>query len=300
MATLAMPIAEAAVGEPEGFATFYQEHFARLVRVVRPFAGEAAEDVAQDAFAVLYQRWAEVSQYDIPSAWLALIAKRIALRRGSRDARRASLEQQLPRPEADRPHDVDISVALAWLPARQASALAIHHLLDRPMSEVAERLGCSESAARVLVHRSRRRIAERLAGYTGRWVSDASWTVDTIVAHLRERGAAAHIGVIVDKHLDGRGGRWELTLDRGAYLLRRDDGLRLDEGRFVLSRRGVVLSPTPAPGRITLDTTLDGNRLSARLLEATSPPTDGVPDEVWMRLFLAATPFTFHGQEALV
>ena len=150
----------------------------------------------------------------------------------------------------------------------------------------------------MLVHRSRRRIAEPLSGYTGRWICEATWTVDAIAAHLRASDAAAHVDVVVDGHLFGRGGRWEFVLDRGSYLLQREDGLQLDDGAFVMQRSAVVLSPSLASGHITLGATLDGDRLSTRFLANTTPPTDGVPDSVWMRLFLTASPFRWTGPPA--
>ena len=286
--------------DDDGFSDFYREHFAALVRILHSTVPEAAEDIAQEAFAILFQRWSAVSAYDVPWAWVTLVAKRMAMRRGSRESRRGLLENRFTPAARSAWQDVDLRAALAVLPARQAAALTIHHVLDQPMGEVAQRLGCSEPAARVLVHRSRRRIAARVAGYAGRWVSDATWTVDQIAAHLLERDAAEHIGVIVDAHLQGAGGRWELTLDHGDYMLRRDDGLRLDDGSFVLSRAGVVLSPTLGGGQVTLASTLDGNSLSARVVNDTTAPTDGVPDEVWMDLFLGTSPFTWSGLPAVL
>ena len=284
--------------QDQEFSVFFREHFARLVRVVRPIARDAAEDVAQDAFAALFERWPDVSKYDVPWAWVSLVARRMAMRRGSRDARRELLQRQAIPAMAAPQGRIDVQLALADLPGRQASALVMHHLLDRPLSEVAEHLSCSEAAARVLVHRSRRRLAENLSGYAGRWITEADWTVDAIVAHLRDHDGAAHLGVVLDQHLDGRGGRWEFTLEHGTYLLRRDDGLQLDSGSFVLKRNRVVLSPTIAPGKVSLAATVDGDQLWLSLLENTTPPTDGVPDDVWMRLFLAASPFTWNGRVA--
>lgn len=276
------------------FTAFYRQHYAGIVRTVRPIAHGAAEDVAQEAFATLYERWATVSTYHNPWSWVALVAKRLAIRRSGRDARQVPTEH-IVTSTRDSPRDLDVWAAVSRLPTRQASAVTLHHLQDRPLAEVADRLGCSEGSARVLVHRGRRRVAERIAGYSGRWVSEANWTVDAIVASLHESQADAHIGIVVDQHLGGRGGRWNLSFGQGAYRLQREDGLRLDEGGFVLRHGELVLLPTAAPGHVRLKATVDGDRLSTRLLSTTTPDTDGVPEEVWLRLFLTSSPFTWSG-----
>ena len=281
--------------DEEEFSAFYRENYATIVRLVRPLARDAAKDVAQEAFAVLHQRWTQVSRFDVPWAWVAMVAKRMATRRRDRDTIRVRLHQRVAVSDWGATSEPDVVVALEAIPDRQASALALHYVLDRPLSEVADTLGCNVATARVFLHRSRRRVAERLAGYAGRWVSEASWTTDAIVAHLREHGSGQHVEVVVDKHLERRGGRWELTLADGRYRLFRDDGLRLDEGSFVLGREGLVFAPILAPGRVTFRTVVDGDRLEARLVGSTTPPTDGVPDDVWMRLFVGTAPFTWCG-----
>lgn len=48
------------------------------------------------------------------------------------------------------------------LPARQAQAIALFYLEDRPVNEIAEILGCKESTARVHLMRARRKLARLL------------------------------------------------------------------------------------------------------------------------------------------
>jgi RNA polymerase sigma-70 factor, ECF subfamily len=279
------------------FATFYRENINRVISAIRPQAGEAAEDVAHDAFAMAFQRWDEISEFDIPYAWVKLVASRMATRRTARDATRASLEllSQEPADHKSSEAQIDIASTLRRLPDRQILAFTVHHLHDRPVSEVADRLGCSLGAAKLLLHRSRRRVAERIGGYTGRWISETGWTIDAIVSHLRSTGSAKYVDVIVEEHLDGRGGRWELTLNEGTYLLSRNDGLRLDDGAFIPSRYGLVLQPTATTGTVAFRTSVDGNRLSAKMLHNTTAPTDGVPDVVWMNLFCESSQYEWVG-----
>ena len=56
------------------FSEFYRLEFGRVVGSVRPVAGAAAEDVAQEAFIVAHAVWAEVGVLDIPFAWVRRVA----------------------------------------------------------------------------------------------------------------------------------------------------------------------------------------------------------------------------------
>ncbi len=145
---------------------------------------------------------------------------------------------------------------------------------NAPVAAVATELACSVGAAKVLLHRGRRRLAEQIGGYSGRWVSETKWRNDAIVDHLRSTGSCAHVDVIVGEHLGDRGGRWELVLQDGQYSLNRDDGLRLDGGAFVLrSRHRLDLTPRSAPGAVVFHVSIDGNLLAASQVRNTTPPT---------------------------
>jgi len=189
---------------------------------------------------------------------------------------------------------VDLAVALAGLPEREASALRAHHLEDRPVIEVADRLGCSVGAAKLLLLRSRRRLAERVGGLAGRWVSEREWTPDAVTRHLRDEGAGEHAPAIVED-LEERGGRWELTIGDGSYAFYRDDGMRLDSGTCQLRGNELELVPARVPGRVLLRPAIDGNRLACRPLATTSGPTHGVPDAVWVGLLWGGGPFAYAG-----
>ena len=56
----------------------------------------------------------------------------------------------------------DVVRAVRSLPRRDAALVALYHLEDRPLSEVAEVLGMSVGSAVVALHRARRRLAELL------------------------------------------------------------------------------------------------------------------------------------------
>ena len=278
------------------FSEFYRVEFARVVRSVRSVAGAAAEDVAQEAFIVAHARWDEVAGMDVPFAWVRRVAWRVAGRRAARDRMRNELEAAATMGELTRGPDLALVAAVADLPNREATAVWLHHLGDRPVVEVADRLGCSVGATKLLLLRSRRHLAERLGGLSGRWVSERSWTPDSIVDHLLNHAAGEHVGAVLDDDLGGRGGRWELTIADGSYTLNRDDGMRLDSGSCKL--RGPVLELIPArvPGHILLHSAIDGDRLMLQLVETTSGPTRGVPDALWVGLFWESGPFGYLGR----
>ncbi|TAL07762.1 MAG: hypothetical protein EPO00_08535 [Chloroflexota bacterium] len=283
-------------GDPQ-FTEFYRSEFGRVVSAVRGQLGADAEDVAQEAFVVAADRWDSVANLDVPAAWVRFVALRMARRRAAREHRRAAIErsQAIIEPEA-RP-DLDVAAAILQLPDRHAAAVWLHHFEDRPIAQVAERIGCSEAAAKVLLFRARRLLAERLTGLTGEWVSERSWSPDAIAAHLRRIGAGHHIGPILDEDLDGRGGRWELAIADGAYRLHRDDGFRLDHGSSRVTKDRFELRPILNTGRAAYRPVVDGDRLHLRLIDTTIPPTRGVPDEIWINLFLEAGAFVRTRQE---
>jgi RNA polymerase sigma-70 factor, ECF subfamily len=273
------------------FTDFYRREFGRVVASVRGQLGADAEDAAQEAFLIAGRRWDEVAELDVPAAWVRLVALRIARRRVHRERQRLTLERTLSPAEQAAPPDLDLVAALLKLPDRHAAAVWLHHLEDRPVAEVAERLGCSVTAAKALLLRARRLLAERLTGLTGQWVSERAWSPDAIVGYLRQIDAGQHVGPILDEDLGGQGGRWELTIANGAYMLRRDDGYRLDHGSGRVATGRLELRPTLNTGRAAYRPVVDGDRLHLRLVETTIPPTLGVPDAVWISLFLESGAF---------
>jgi RNA polymerase sigma-70 factor (ECF subfamily) len=280
------------------FETFYQLEFGHVVGSVRALAGVHAEDVAQEAFLVAQQRWDELASFDLPFAWVRRVAIRIASRRAERDRMRSTLEARMASTDRTPPTgiDLDLVAALGELPDRHAAAVWLHHIEDRPVTEVAERLDCSVGAAKVLLLRSRRCLAVRLGGITGRWASERLWTPNAIAAHLEEISAGEHVGAVLDDDLEGRGGRWELTIADGAYSLYRDDGMRLDDGSCNIDGLQVEFLPTLTPGHVEFRATIDGDRLRLSMIDNTTPPTRGVPDQVWMSLFIESGTFGYSGR----
>lgn len=281
--------------DDERYAGFYAEMFGRLVRQLRPIVGPDAEDVAQEALLVARQRWDDVQGLDVPGAWVRRVALRMGARRARREHGRAGLEAIAEPPHHAPPPDLDLVAAILGLPDRHAAAVRLHHLEDRPVAEVAEMLGCTQGAAKVLLLRARRLLAERLSGLTGRWVSEQVWTVDGVARYLKAAGWGSQREAVIDGDLGGRGGRWDLTIADGRYELRRDDGVRFDHGASRVDGPAFEMAPELNTGRARYLATMDGRLLTLQFLDATVPPYLGMPEGAWAGIFFDVAPFVRAG-----
>jgi RNA polymerase sigma-70 factor (ECF subfamily) len=158
-------------GIDDDYAWFFRAEFPVVVRTVHLIVRDRgrAEEIAQDAFMRLHVHWRKVSAYERPDAWVRRVAIRLATRAARRERIRPSLERVAAPPPVDGPAtDLDLLGAVAELPMRQRVAIVLFYLEDRPLPEIAHVLDCSDGAAKVLLHRARRALAQLL----GEEVSD--------------------------------------------------------------------------------------------------------------------------------
>jgi len=146
------------------FTVFFRAEFARVVRTVSLVVNDQgrAEEVAQEAFVQLLDHWAKVSRYDQPDAWVRRVAIRLAGRVARRERMRGVLERRFRAPqEVPAPSDPqdDVMAAVRGLPRNQRIAVVLFYLEDRPVTDVADVLGCTTGTARVHLHKARRRLA---------------------------------------------------------------------------------------------------------------------------------------------
>jgi RNA polymerase sigma factor (sigma-70 family) len=149
---------------------FFRLHYPRVVRVVHSVLGDRAraEEVAQEAFVRLYQRWSRVASYDRPDAWVRRVAVRLAVRVARRDRLRTTLERRAE--TGTRTADVDTRGGLdlvGRLPRNQRLAIVLHYVDDLAVADVAAAMGCAEATVRVHLHRGRRRLAELMSWEVG-------------------------------------------------------------------------------------------------------------------------------------
>ena len=153
--------------DEESFSWFFAGEYPQLVRTLSHLVRrEDAEDISQEAFARLHQRWAKISRYERPDAWVRRVAINLALSLAKREGRRreretcaARLTTEGPSPEAV---DADVLTAIRTLPTRDQALIVLFYFEDRPVAEAAEILRISPAAAKVSLHRARARLAERL------------------------------------------------------------------------------------------------------------------------------------------
>jgi RNA polymerase sigma factor (sigma-70 family) len=159
----------ARTNDDESFAWFFTSEYPQVVRLLTVVLHDAgsAEDLTQDAFVRLHLHWAKVSRYESPEAWVRRVALNRAFSWRRREGKRRGLELAAdPRREAEpvsTSDREDVLRAVRSLPPRDRALVALYHLEDRPLAEVAEVLGLRPGAAKVALHRARRRLAELLA-----------------------------------------------------------------------------------------------------------------------------------------
>ena len=152
----------------EAYSWFFTSEYPHVVRLLTLVLDDRAmaEDLAQEAFVRLHQNWSKVSRYESPEGWVRRVALNRAFSWRRREGRRRHLERiaddrggTAEGPTAGR---VDVLRAVRLLPPRDRALVGLYHLEDRPLSEVAEVLGLREGAAKVALHRARRRLAALL------------------------------------------------------------------------------------------------------------------------------------------
>ena len=148
----------------EVYATSYR----RLVGQLTGVTGDPAEaeDVVMEAFARAVNSRRAFAAADNPEAWLRTVAVNVVRTRWRR-ARlfRQATPQLVERRPAydDLPADrVALLAALRQLPVAQREAIALHHLADLPVHEVAETLGVPTGTVKARLSRGRAALAALL------------------------------------------------------------------------------------------------------------------------------------------
>jgi RNA polymerase sigma factor (sigma-70 family) len=148
----------------------YLASYQRLVLQLYPVTGDLgeAQEVVQEAFVKLLASPGQISGLSNPEAWLRIVALNLAR---SRRRRGRVLQRLLGRvgpgptdvPGAG-PDHVALMAALRALPAGQREAIALHHLADLPVTEVAELLQVSVGTVKSRLSRGRAALARLLGG----------------------------------------------------------------------------------------------------------------------------------------
>ncbi len=171
---------QGSVDDPELFGIFYDRHVSALLSFFyrRTASAQLAADLTAETFANAFLSRARYRNTGVPArAWLLGIARHELSRSVRRQQAESRARKRLGVPrtaveDADlerieeladfRPVRAAVQEALSRLPPALSSAVILRVANDLPYPEVAQRLGCSEKAARVRVSRGLMRLEEFL------------------------------------------------------------------------------------------------------------------------------------------
>jgi len=148
------------------FDTFFQEEHERLFKALYFVTGNRhdAEELMQEAFLRLWERWHEVEQIDDPTAYLfrvSLNAFRSRRRRAATALRRVSPMVDVRDEFTDAEMRADVRRLLLGCTPRQRAALVLVDLLGYPSEQAARILGVRPSTVRALATQGRQTIRGR-------------------------------------------------------------------------------------------------------------------------------------------
>jgi RNA polymerase sigma-70 factor (ECF subfamily) len=158
-------------------AEVYRTHYRRLVAAIYAATGDYdnAQDAVQEAFAGAVDRPHRFLAAADPHAYLRVAALNLARQRWRRQRIFDRLVRlgRVARPPDTMPgltgERVDLERALRRLPRPTREAIVLHHLLDLPVTQVAEELGVPVGTVKARLVRGR----AQLSGY----LDDAAYTI---------------------------------------------------------------------------------------------------------------------------
>jgi RNA polymerase sigma factor (sigma-70 family) len=158
------------VAEPPGrFEDFYLTEYRSLLGLAYALSGDrwVAEDIVQDAFLAAHRSWDRISAYERPDAWVRRVVANLSAssfrRRGieMKALARIALRQASTLPELSA-ESQEFWLTVRALPRRQAQAVALFYLEDRPIAEIAKILEMAPGTVKKHLHDGRRTLVREL------------------------------------------------------------------------------------------------------------------------------------------
>jgi RNA polymerase sigma-70 factor (ECF subfamily) len=154
------------------FEDFYEQESGKLFRRLCLVTGnrQEAEDVMQDAYLRLYERWDRVGRMEDPVGYLYRTAFNVVRRRSRRAALAVRRTLGLA-PSTDEFAAADarhvVSQALSRLTTRQRAALVLTEILGYSSEEASRVLGARAGTVRALASQGRAAMRQVLGGTDG-------------------------------------------------------------------------------------------------------------------------------------
>jgi RNA polymerase sigma factor (sigma-70 family) len=168
-------VAAVLAGDPGAFDDLYRQHVGAVQAVARSHVRDAdtVADIVQDTFVRALQHLGDLREVDRFRSWLLAIARHAAvdqLRAAKREAPLDSEQADAVPSDATSPGDLaelheladQVQGCVTGLSQRDATAVTLVTQLGFTPAQVADALGVTPGAAKVIVHRARRRLRSAL------------------------------------------------------------------------------------------------------------------------------------------
>jgi RNA polymerase sigma-70 factor (sigma-E family) len=149
-------------GRDEALSRLFEAHYADTVRLGFYLTGSwtAAEDLAQEAFVRLWRRWGRLRDHHAALGYLRATVVNLS---------RSALRRRLLELRHQEGHDtdpvarLDVTRALAALPAGKRACVVLRHLVDLSVEETAAVLGISTGSVKSQTHKGLRLLEAALS-----------------------------------------------------------------------------------------------------------------------------------------
>ncbi|MBM2622084.1 SigE family RNA polymerase sigma factor [Actinoplanes sp. LDG1-06] len=154
--------------DAEDFDTFYAMSSRRVLAHVAMMVGNRseAEDAVAEAYLRAWNRWAKVSRYENPEAWVRQVAYRLAVSAWRKAVNRIQAHwREATDQSVDElgPDHVAIVAALRKIPADQRRVIVLHHIAGLSVAEIHQETGIPAGTVTTWLARGRRALAAHLS-----------------------------------------------------------------------------------------------------------------------------------------
>jgi RNA polymerase sigma-70 factor (ECF subfamily) len=152
------------------FDAFFRAEHRRLAALATALCGdrELGRDVAQEALTRAFRDWDRVGRLQQPGGWTRRVVVNLVRDHGRhlavRDRRLPELARRIAGDQATDGAAVDAEMwaAVAMLPERQRTAVALFYIGDRSISDVAQVMGVREGTVKTTLHQARAQLRQML------------------------------------------------------------------------------------------------------------------------------------------